>query len=436
MPGRIDDWNRVHLNTRLAAMAGHVTSALSTHFRSLRGLRSSRANRAGAPPYRRRGVGIAALIAVFAVATSGTVAYGAAHKTITLDVDGVVTHMTTYAGSVQGVLEPRSIAVGSRDTVAPEATSSLRDGSEIVVRHAKLVKVQVDGVKTDVWSTALTAGEALETFASRGDDVRLVASRSSSSGRAELPIELTRRGPVDVTVDGRALTARDGSHGVAAVLEQLGITLTDLDRVSVQHSATGAVTVVVNRVVVTDVIENLPIAFASVSKPDAGVFVGQTKVATAGVPGQRTTVNRVTTVDAVQTGRELLSDTVTVAPVGEVVSVGSKVRPVAPAPKAAAPKAAAPAAPAAAPSPNVGGSADSLNWAALAGCESGGRVNAVSASGAYYGLYQFSKSTWAAVGGSGLPSAASADEQTLRAKTLYNRSGAGQWPVCGAKLFG
>jgi len=134
----------------------------------------------------------------------------------------------------------------------------------------------------------------------------------------------------------------------------------------------------------------------------------------------------------VETGRELLSDTVTVAPVGEVVSVGSKVRPVAPAPKAAAPKAAAPAA---APSPNVGGSADSLNWAALAGCESGGRVNAVSASGSYYGLYQFSTSTWAAVGGSGLPSAASADEQTMRAKMLYNRSGAGQWPVCGAKLF-
>ena len=410
-------------------MAGHVTSALSTYFRSLRGLASLPARRVQA--HRRRSVGIAALIAAFVVLASGTVAYGAAHKTVTLDVDGVVTHVTTYAGSVQGVLKPRNIAVGSRDTVAPEAASSVRDGSEIVVRHAKLVKVEVDGVKTDVWSTALTAGEALETFASRGDDVRLVASRSSSSGRAELPIELTRSGPVDVTVDGKTLTARDGSHGVAAVLDELGITLTDLDLVSVQHSANGAVTVVVNRVVVADVTENQPIAFTSVQRPDAASFVGQNKVATAGAAGQRTIVNRVTTVDGVQTRRELLSDAVTTAPVGEVVSVGSKVRPAAP--KPAAPAAAAPAA-AAAPSPNVGGSADSLNWAALAACESGGRVNAVSASGTYYGLYQFSVSTWAAVGGSGLPSAASADEQTMRAKTLYNRSGAGQWPVCGAKL--
>ena len=30
---------------------------------------------------------------------------------------------------------------------------------------------------------------------------------------------------------------------------------------------------------------------------------------------------------------------------------------------------------------------------------------------------------------------ASADEQTARAKMLYNRSGAGQWPHCGKNLF-
>jgi hypothetical protein len=59
----------------------------------------------------------------------------------------------------------------------------------------------------------------------------------------------------------------------------------------------------------------------------------------------------------------------------------------------------------------------------------------VSASGKYHGLYQFSVSTWAAVGGTGLPSEASADEQTARAQMLYNRSGAGQWPHCGSRLF-
>ena len=83
----------------------------------------------------------------------------------------------------------------------------------------------------------------------------------------------------------------------------------------------------------------------------------------------------------------------------------------------------------------AGGDADSLNWAALAACESGGNPSAVSSTGKYHGLYQFSVGTWQAVGGTGLPSDASAEEQTARAKMLYNRSGAGQWPHCGKNLF-
>jgi peptidoglycan endopeptidase LytE len=39
------------------------------------------------------------------------------------------------------------------------------------------------------------------------------------------------------------------------------------------------------------------------------------------------------------------------------------------------------------------------------------------------------------VGGSGLPSRASAAEQTKRAQILFRRSGSGPWPVCGRHLF-
>jgi resuscitation-promoting factor RpfB len=84
--------------------------------------------------------------------------------------------------------------------------------------------------------------------------------------------------------------------------------------------------------------------------------------------------------------------------------------------------------------PTVSG-AENLNWAALARCESSGNPLAVNKSGPYYGLYQFLPSTWRSVGGSGVPSEASPAEQTYRAKLLYARSGAGQWPTCGKLLF-
>ena len=90
-----------------------------------------------------------------------------------------------------------------------------------------------------------------------------------------------------------------------------------------------------------------------------------------------------------------------------------------------------PAASAGYPSPeSVGVPSSTLE--AVAQCESGGDPAAVSADGTYRGLYQFDSGTWASVGGSGDPAAASPDEQTYRAALLYARSGSNPWPVCGS----
>ena len=68
---------------------------------------------------------------------------------------------------------------------------------------------------------------------------------------------------------------------------------------------------------------------------------------------------------------------------------------------------------------------------AIAACESGGNPQAIGGGGAYRGKYQFDQSTWASVGGSGDPAAASEAEQDRRAAMLYARTGASSWPVCG-----
>jgi hypothetical protein len=83
------------------------------------------------------------------------------------------------------------------------------------------------------------------------------------------------------------------------------------------------------------------------------------------------------------------------------------------------------------PSPeSVGVSSATLE--AIAACESGGDPTAVSADGAYHGLYQFDYGTWESVGGSGDPAAASPEEQTYRAALLYSQSGSSPWPICGS----
>jgi hypothetical protein len=74
---------------------------------------------------------------------------------------------------------------------------------------------------------------------------------------------------------------------------------------------------------------------------------------------------------------------------------------------------------------------ESATLARIRRCESGGNYGAVSASGRYRGAYQFDRRTWAGVGGSGDPAAASAAEQDHRALLLLRQRGTRPWPVCG-----
>lgn len=108
----------------------------------------------------------------------------------------------------------------------------------------------------------------------------------------------------------------------------------------------------------------------------------------------------------------------------------------------AAPVAATPTAPQAAPAtrsaaPRVAVQAAPVAsgsiWDQLAACEAGGNW-AINTGNGYYGGLQFSLSSWQAVGGSGLPSDASREEQIQRGEMLLARQGWGAWPACAAKL--
>lgn len=76
---------------------------------------------------------------------------------------------------------------------------------------------------------------------------------------------------------------------------------------------------------------------------------------------------------------------------------------------------------------------DGSVWDRLAACEAGGNW-AINTGNGYYGGLQFSLSSWRGVGGSGLPSDASREEQIARGQMMQSSSGWGAWPGCSARL--
>jgi hypothetical protein len=74
----------------------------------------------------------------------------------------------------------------------------------------------------------------------------------------------------------------------------------------------------------------------------------------------------------------------------------------------------------------------SVNWDAVASCESGGNWG-ISTGNGYAGGLQFTPSTWHANGGSGSANGASREEQIRVAENVLHSQGIGAWPVCGRR---
>ncbi len=74
--------------------------------------------------------------------------------------------------------------------------------------------------------------------------------------------------------------------------------------------------------------------------------------------------------------------------------------------------------------------APSVNWDAIARCESGGNW-AINTGNGYYGGLQFSLSTWRSHGGVGNPANATREEQIAIAERVLASQGIDAWPVCG-----
>jgi uncharacterized protein YabE (DUF348 family) len=345
---------------------------------------------------------------------AGTTAFVARDKNVTISVDGRSRTVQTFAGTVGDLLESQDLRVDlAHDLVSPGPSQRLRDGESVVVRFGRPVLLTVDGETRTVWTTARSVSEALLMLGVRADGAYVSASRSRRISRGGMSLDVRLPHHMTFLADGDRHEVTTTAPTVRSAMAEAGVELRTRDRVNSDLSAVPYAEQVVGitRVDGKRVVEQRPIRFKTVEKESSELFEGDTEIVKAGKVGIKIRRYVETYLDGKLDSRKLVAQRVAKKPVTQVVLVGTKEM------------------------PQNAPTADGLNWAALADCESGGNPQAVNSAGPYYGLYQFSLSTWQSVGGTGLPTENSASEQTYRAQILYNRSGAGQWPVCGRLLF-
>ncbi|WP_435109626.1 ubiquitin-like domain-containing protein [Nocardiopsis synnemataformans] len=358
----------------------------------------------------------AAALAGILAATAGGTAF-AMGESVVLDTDGRERTVHTFGGTVQDVLDSAGVTLEEGAAVAPEPDTAIGSGDRVLVRSARELTVELDGHEFSRSVNALTLGEALRQIGFDPEGVELSAGPATPVPAEGLTVTAERAPRMVVMYDTVRTETRTTGETVADVLEAAGVVPGEHDVVTPapDEPAVPDMVVEILPVLGEPVTEEAVIEAETVEENNPDLPEGERSVVVEPEDGLR----EVTTATVLRGGKEVehtLREEVVAEPVEGLVEVGT----------GAAGDDAPPA------------GAAGLNWQALARCESGGDPGAVNSAGGYYGLYQFSTTTWASVGGGGLPSDASPAEQTRRAQQLYDSVGGdwrSQWPHCGTHLF-
>jgi uncharacterized protein YabE (DUF348 family) len=283
-----------------------------------------------------------AKVSVVALVALGIGGFATLNKSVTVDVNGTRTTLTTLASTVGDLLADRGVSVSSRDLVAPALDQPVPRDGEVVVRTARQLELEIDGRSELVWTTGATVGEALADVGVRADDVRLSVSRSASVSRLSEPVEVFTPKQFTAEVDGEVLTTVTEATTVGAALHELGVAVSDADRISVPlgDAASDGMTVAVTRSVARDGTETTVVPFKTIEEEDPTLYKGEKKVAQKGKAGERIVTFTTTEVDGEEVDREVLTEVVVSTPRNEIVKIGTKNPP--PKPKSSSGKASVP----------------------------------------------------------------------------------------------
>ncbi|KQR67068.1 transglycosylase [Arthrobacter sp. Leaf337] len=365
-------------------------------------------------------VKVGAQLLVLSALVLGLVAFVGNNKTVTLNVDGKVSSVQTFGGTVGQVVKSAKVELQAADRVSPSADARVEDGSVINVNLAKAVKISLDGAEKTINTTSANVeglvtelGVASASEVSVPKDAQLAVSGSF--------VAISTPKTVSILADGKATKATTTAATVAEVLKDAGVTVGAGDRLSQPRNAhvVNDMAIKVSRVDSTKTAatsEEVP--FDTMSSESADLFVGEKKVTQAGVPGKVDKNFKLVLVDGREAARTLVSETVSVQPVTEKVSVGTKEKPKAEA--AANTGAAAPA------------MMNEAMWDKIAQCESTGNWSINSGNG-YYGGLQFDIQTWIGSGGGAYApnaSLATKAQQIDIANRVYAQRGLQPWG-CG-----
>src|SRR6476620_3797124 len=330
----------------------------------------------------------------------------AAHKTVSLTVDGAQTTVATMKSRVIDVVKENGFDVGDRDDLYPAANAPVHQSDSIVLRRSRPLQISLDGEDSrQVWTTASTVQEALSQL-QMTDKAPAAASRGSRVPLAGMSLPVVSAKTAQLNDAGVTRTLHLAAPNVAGLLEAAGVPLKQNDA-----AVPAALSPVVDGMPIK-VTQRVPLPPDNKQIPDVTLNMSRQVVDDPGMPGTQDVTFAVATVNGVETGRLPVANVVVTPARDGVVRIGAK------------------------PGTEVPPVLNGAQWDALSRCEAGGNW-AINTGNGVYGGVQFEQNTWERQGGLRYvlkSDSANREEQIAIAEVTRARQGWGAWPVCSGRI--
>jgi uncharacterized protein YabE (DUF348 family) len=338
----------------------------------------------------------------------------AAHKTVTLDVDGTTMTVATMKTQVIDVVKENGFDVGERDDLYPAAGESVHQSDTIVLRRSRPLQISTDGQDNrEVWTTASTVDEALSQL-QMTDKAPAAASRGSRVPLAGMSLPVVSAKTVVLADAGVERTVHLAAPNVAGLLEAAGVPLEQSDEVMPAASSpvVDGMRIEVKRIRIEKVTERAALPPANQRIEDPSLNMSRQVVEDPGTPGTQDVTFAIARVNGIETGRMPVANVVVIPARDAVLRVGVK------------------------PGTEVPEVSNGGTWDALARCEAGGNW-AINTGNGFYGGVQFDQNTWERNGGlryADRADLATREEQIAIAEVTRARQGWGAWPTCSGRI--
>lgn len=285
-------------------------------------------NESNASPFKRvtkfMATAVIAFVLIFCVFATNAFAGMAAQYNVVIDDNGKQFTVATEETEPIEILNEANITLGANDRLDITGFTA-GEGGTIVVDRLNTVNIQLGDVITPYEVYANTVGEALAEI---GMSDTNSAENYENGDAVENGMVIIVSAPLSVSLyaDGQTYNINVSGGTVEDVISLAGVSLgsSDYTEPELSTAVTDGMKITVCRTETKIVTKTETIKFDTETKTDSSLEIGETRIGTKGVNGEKIVTYKVTYVNGKEQSKEEVSSAVTKQPVTQVKYAGTK----------------------------------------------------------------------------------------------------------------